>query len=271
MDLDEKLEEMRDVLYSLEKTEKELKDLKLRREEITKNLVSEYFGGNIPKEIALTKKQFLMHPVFSFQTTGGKVHWVATGFPMTLKNGRFIHGVSKKNIFQGEYEAFPKELKELTREKALELGKPVFNILPALQFGCDHSAQAYELAVNKDLGIVLAWRQSGAAYIDRSSGTQTANAKLQLLRIDRKAKKEMEDTVPEKYRRLVEQTNHYSYCDVPSSGRLKTELIVENKELVETLFGEEAYYNILNKLDRKKKTNVEEVPATEIKTSKIKM
>ncbi len=271
MDLDEKLDEMRDILYSLEKTEKELKNLRIQREEMTKNLVSEYFAGNIPKEIALNKKQFLTHPVFSFQTTGGKVHWVATGFPMTLKNGRFIHGVSKKNIFQGEYEAYPKELKELTREKALELGKPVFNILPAVKFGCDHSAQAYELAVNEDLGIILAWRQSGAAYIDRSSGTQTANAKLQLLRLDRMPKKEMEDTVPEKYRAMVKGANHYSYCDVPSSGRLKTELIVENKELVETLFGEEAYYDILNKLDRKKKNNVEDGALPEVKPAKIKM
>lgn len=249
------------------------KNLKYKTE--LNSFLQNYFNGVIPKELPISKNQFISVNSGDFKIekdNNNQLYWKTSGRLITVKDGQSTYGHSEKELYQGEYEKFSKEFKNYSVKDAEELTKPIFKIVSRYHNGADYANYGYQLCENKDLDIILIWRKGATAYINRGQ-TVTSETTLQIMANYSHIKKDDYNSKYEKFSKFSEDNNlslktkkdledllfHSSrYITLSEGGRLSKNVISDNSKIINELFGLNATNNILTNLDshlKRKKIN----------------
>ena len=263
----------------IEKLQKELSLLQKEYKIDLEDYLKEYFNGEIPKVLPLSKNQFitdLRANSFSLaEDARGNVYWIARSYLATVRDGQVTYGHSHKEIYQGTYEKYSPQLKAHTIKNAIELTTPAFPVVSRDFQGVAYANIGYELARNEDLGIILVWRKGATAYIDRSTGSVTSQASLQVIALNGQYKKIRPQNLknyqnnptntPEvnKVLRGIEVSMHV--VDIHEGGRLNKEVILKNTDTINTLFGSGTTTKIVQKVEQhnKRKSLSKEIRETQ--------
>lgn len=243
--------------------QEEVKKTQISYREELKKYILNYFNGNIPNVLALSKNQFLTgitERSFDLKCSESGIFWVVTGHLATVKDSSITYGHSLKTLYQGEYEVMPEELKNHTLEDAKTLTQPIFPIVPRVYHGVDYANIGYELARNENFGVILVWRKAATAYIDRSSGSKTSESELQILPIKpystnpdiRKNISILEnntqnETVKDWTKIML---SNYRKISIHIGGRLKKDLILEYTQSINQIFGVGTVSNIVMNIEK---------------------
>lgn len=259
--------------------EKELAQTQAEYRNKLNEYIKDYFKGNIPNVLALTKNQFItgIHSK-SFELRSGEngIYWVVTGYVTTVKDGIVKHGYSTKTLYQGEYEVMPKELKSHTLDTAKQLSLPVFPIVERYYGGADFANIGYELARNENLGILLVWRKGASAYVDRSSKNISSESELQVLPIQKTSaqtnenlKVFIENTQDEAILNIAKRIQRkFISVAIHTGGRLKKEIILQHANTINELFGHGTVSKIVTNIEKqnmRKTLSNNEKPVSTIK------
>lgn len=258
--------EIKDV-YSLfeQKEEAILQANKIKKqfEDTLKQYIEQYFNGNIPDNIPISKNQFITVMSNSFKLhkgESGNIYWTVTGNVRTVKDGDSTYGHSQKTLYQAQYEAMPLALKNLTLTEAKQNSLPLFPIVSQHYNGRSFSNYAYLLAQDDSLGLMLLWRKAGTGYIDRMSGSTSTPSALQLLvqsKIDMR-----KDDIMEAINKKVElgkakdmalRAHRLGYTEIVEGGKLTKDVILQNAEVINGIFGADTVNNIVTIMESKTK------------------
>lgn len=258
-----------DVFHILQEKKEAIKiaeALDIQYKNALKEYLKEYFGENIPNVLPLNKNQFIsIKGANSFilnKGEKGNVYWIAKGSLITVKDGSITYGYAIKEIYQGEFESLPQNIRQNTLENACSMSKPVFSIAPQNHGGTSHANYGYILAENATLGLWLVWRKGATAYINRMAGNKTVEASLQIIHDKKLPNKDRltalnnlieNNNFDEETKDLVNKMKHNQYFDIEIGGKLNKNLINKYEVLINDLFGVDANQEINNKIIQQQK------------------
>lgn len=228
-----------------------------QKKDYIKNYFAQYSIEGI-KELPISHNIFISHPDFFIrENEDGKISWIARGSRTTIKDGQATYGHAKDEFWQGQWEALPDGVKKLTIEQAKEKSKSVFAMSPSIFRGTDFSAQAYILYENED-GFQLVWRKAGTAYINRMSGSASANSGLQILfnqqhtdfRRDSEKERKAWEKISDAYHKATGKNCRFSTCyaSLTEGGRLSVGLLEKEKHNIDLIFGNGVTQEVIGKL-----------------------
>ena len=203
------------------------------------------------KNLPVNAKTFISSPKFNLKKSEkGNVFWVATGNRITIKDGKKIYGNSIDELWQGQFEALPPAIKNLTIEEACVKAKPLFEMTPSIFKGVDFAAPGYVLHVDPESQWQLIWRKAGMAYIDRFTKGQPASSGLQILYLgkDNDLYKSW-DEFSKKLEQAIGKSHYRSeHINLTEGGRLSIGLIEKETNKIDTIFGAGTANTIIEKL-----------------------
>jgi hypothetical protein len=255
---------LKDLIQEGKAIEKEQESLDARKKALIqqkKEYISAYFKKNGIEDyrtLPISHNTFISYADFFIrQNEEGKIFWIARGKRTTIKDGEVTYGHAQEEFWQGQWEALPEGIKNLTIEQAKENSKPTFPMSPAIFRGVDFSAPAYILHENDD-GFKLVWRKAGTAYINRMDGSASSNSGLQILYSKKSADSlkgsEQEKLAWEKIREACKVATgkeiRYvnTYFKLTEGGRLSVGLLEKEEKNIDLIFGQGVTQEIIEKL-----------------------
>lgn len=258
------------------------KNLSDNKDEYIKNYFESY-GFSCINQLPTSHNTFISSPKFSLKKGDcGNIFWVATGNRITIKDGCKTYGNAIDELWQGQWENMPEGIQNLTIEQAKEQSKPLFKMSPAVFKGVIYAAPAYILHEDEN-GWQLVWRKAGTAYIDRGSGSKSANSGLQILYNGPNSQAHAAwNEIKDKYNHVSgKQSQFVRACyDLTEGGRLSVGLIEKETDKIDYIFGIGVAQSIIEKIklqssiksdNKKKLKNPSDKIEQNISPSKLKL
>ena len=249
--------------YEIQSLQQSL-NLKKQRFDLAKKEFFKNYFENIRDDylsiLPISAKQFINYSKFEFKKSDdGNIYWVAKGHRISIKNGSAVYGHAVDEIYQGQFETLSPTIQQLTIKQAEDYDKSIFPISPRVVNGCDFSAIGYILFEKENWQLV--WRQGATAYIDRAIGSKTASSALQLIYSGKEHSEHRSSW--EKIKPHVEKIKERNYSYVPSylelleGGKFSANLITNNQESIDLIFGEGTSQTIIDKINIQQKNKQE--------------
>lgn len=258
------MQKLYDLNNEIQQLEIQLREKKKDYQNNLESFLTQYFNGEIPSILPLSKNQFIRINKNNFKIVKGEqgqLYWKVIGRLVTVKDGQATYGNSEKELYQGEYEKFSVAFKKYTIEDAKNMTKSVFPIAHRYHNGCDFANYGYQLFENKELELILIWRKGANAYVNRGH-TVTAESRLQVLsnfdhqmrtyqKSEKFSKYFKENAISPETQKLLEGFLRNNSHDITLSegGRLSKKTILNNAKTINEIFGANAVNDIISKLE----------------------